>query len=105
MINSTLSKEALDFLNQCTRGTWKLNSDGRVDVIGSFSCRSMALSSFYGVKFGLVTESFDCSFNNLTSLDGAPTEIIGAFYCNNNELTNLVGGPQNVHIDYHCQEN
>jgi hypothetical protein len=44
------------------------------------------------VKFGTVNRSFDCSYNQLTSLEGAPNTIGGYFFCGGNqELTSLQG--------------
>lgn len=37
----------------------------------------------------IVNEDFDCSENNLTSLEGAPKVVHGDFACYNNKLKNL----------------
>ena len=42
----------------------------------------------------VVKGDFNCSGNQLTSLEGAPKEVGGSFYCSNNQLTSLVGLPQ-----------
>ena len=45
---------------------------------------------------------FDCSYNKLKILDGAPRYINGGFYCNRNQLTTLSGGPQSVGGNFKC---
>ncbi len=52
-----------------------------------------------------VTEHFDCSVNNLTSLKGAPQSIGGGFHCGNNKLTSLEGAPKSVKGDFFCGRN
>lgn len=48
---------------------------------------------------------FDCSENNLTSLDGAPVTVDDDFDCSNNQLPSLVGSPSKVKSSYFCNEN
>jgi hypothetical protein len=57
------------------------------------------------VKFGAVGGSFDCSDNELTSLEGAPQTVEGYFYCYNNQLTSLEGTPQTVGRGFYCSNN
>ena len=52
-----------------------------------------------------VAEIFDCSYNKLTSLEGAPHHITGFFNCSSNKLTSLKGGPKDVGGDYYCSDN
>src|SRR5690606_21069453 len=52
-----------------------------------------------------VTGSFNCSNNQLTSLEGCPTSVGGSFYCFNNQLTSLEGGPTKVGIGFYCSNN
>ena len=92
-----LTPEQVEWLDQCTKGTWQLNpSTGEVDVDGDFSCREQGLSDFKGVRFGVVGGSFYCYNNQLTTLAGAPREVGGNFYCYNNGLTTLAGAPREV---------
>jgi hypothetical protein len=37
-----------------------------------------------------------CQYNQLTSLEGCPTEIGGNFYCHNNNLTSLKGASEYI---------
>ncbi len=59
-----LTKEQIDFLNRFTKeGTWKINTKtGLVDIKGKFDCSESGLENFKGVRFGVVTGDFDCSF-------------------------------------------
>ena len=62
-----LTREQVQWLNDCTKGTWALNPQtGLVDVEGRFSCSSQDLTDFKGVKFGMVDGDFYCENNALT---------------------------------------
>ena len=101
-----LAPEQIEWLDECTKGTWQLNSTtGLVDVDGGFDCSDQDLSDFKGVRFGKVGEDFICSNNQLTTLEGAPREVGGGFYCSNNGLTTLIGAPQKVGGDFYCRDN
>ena len=41
----------------------------------------------------------------LSNLDGCPEVITGSFYCCNNDITSLIGGPQKVDGFYDCDVN
>jgi hypothetical protein len=56
------------------------------------------------VRFG-VAGHFYCSYNKLTSLDGAPQSVGSDFYCINNQLTSLKGAPQQVEGNFDCSKN
>jgi len=101
-----LSQEQIEWLDERTRGKWTLNPQtGLVDVDGGFYCSDQRLTDFKGVKFGVVTEYFHCSFNRLTSLEGAPQKVGGSLYCYENQLTSLEGAPQQVEGDFDCSNN
>ena len=57
------------------------------------------------VKFGVVKGDFDCSYINLTSLEGTPQEVGGDFDCGENQLTSLEGAPQEVGGSFGCSNN
>ena len=57
------------------------------------------------VKFGVVKGNFNCSHNELTSLEGAPQEVGGWFNCLRNQLTSLEGAPKEVGEDFDCSFN
>jgi hypothetical protein len=102
----SLTQDQKDFLTRHTEGTWSLNpSTGLVDVEGDFNCSGRNLENFEGIQFGAVSGSFYCSFNSLTSLDGAPETVGGSFYCDSNRLTSLEGAPETVGGGFYCYSN
>ena len=100
-----LTQAQIDWLDKCTQGTWSLNKSGLVDIDGDFDCTRQDLKDFKGVKFGKVKGSFDCRYNKLTSLEGAPQEVGWSFNCRYNKLTSLVGAPQVVKGYFGCSYN
>ena len=62
-----------------------------------------SLPDLSGVK---VTGYFDCGYNRLTSLAGAPSKVGGGgFVCSYNQLTSLAGAPISVGGDFICSAN
>ncbi len=101
-----LNREQRKFLNERVSGTWVFNtSTGLVDVEGNVVFFSNDVEDFMGIKFGNVKGTFDCSFNNLKSLEGAPHEVGDRFYCNNNNLASLAGSPKKVGGRFDCDRN
>jgi len=111
-----LTQEQIDFLNQFVKhkyyyhgnepGEWTVNPDtGLVDVNGRFEMNGVGAKDFKGIKFGTVLGGFDCSENELTSLEGCPIIADGGFRCYKNKLTSLVGGPKESKYSYHCGNN
>ena len=83
-----LSQEQRDWLDKCSKGSWNLNpKTGLVDVSGDFRCNAQKLSSFKGVRFGSISGKFDCSYNSLTSLEGAPQSVGGHLSCSDNPIS------------------
>jgi len=103
--SSGLTKEQEKFLDRHTKGTWKLNPNGLVDVHGDFDCSRGRMSNFNGIRFGRVGGDFNCYSNSLTTLEGAPQTVGGDFYCSNNDLATLEGAPQTVGGDFKCSYN
>jgi len=52
-----------------------------------------------------VGEHFDCSRNQLQTLEGAPREVGGYFNCSYNQLTTLEGAPREVGEEFDCSHN
>jgi hypothetical protein len=100
-----LTKVQMDWLNKCTRGTWTLNSDNKIDIKGDFSCSHQELTDFKGVEFGEITRNFNCSSNHLTSLKGCPQSVGRGFQCEYNRLTSLDGSPESVGGNFICRYN
>ena len=104
-----LTPEQVKWLDYCTKyggNTWTLNPQtGLFDVDGDFNCSGQGLTDFKGIRFGVVSKDFYCSYNQLTSLEGAPQEVGVDFECNNNQLTSLEGAPQKVGAGFYCEKN
>jgi hypothetical protein len=90
-----LTKEQIEFLDKAVKGTWALNSEGKVDVDGDVNIVRLGITQL-PVKFGKVSGSFYCSYNNLTSLEGCPDEVRWSFDCDDNNLTSLEFAPSYV---------
>ena len=52
-----------------------------------------------------VSDGFDCSDNELTSLEGAPSFVGSDYYCHNNDLTSLKGGPTSIGNSFYAYDN
>ena len=95
------------------RKSWKLNSDGTYDVVGTVNFDNYNLDDSnrfikdgkLTIKFNKVTGNFWCGHNQLTSLEGCPKEVGGDFHCDNNKLSSLEGGPEKVGGDFYCHYN
>jgi len=102
----TLTPEQIDWLDRCTEGTWTANPQtGLIDVEGDFDCSYRNLTSLQGVRFGVVKGYFNCSDNYITSLGGAPQRVGGSFWCSHNSLTSLKGAPPEVGGGFYCRNN
>ena len=82
---------------------WSLEG-GLVNVDGHVGLYDRGLTEL-PLKFGVVTGWFDCSNNNLRSLEGCPLRVGGYFSCSKNRLTSLEGCPKYVGSNFYCQEN
>ena len=103
--SGTLSPQQQDFLDLYTEGTWSVNpATGLVDVRGSFDCSGGRLESLAGIRFGTVRGGFNCTYNDLTDLEGAPETVGESFYCEYNELTSLTGAPETVTGNFWCND-
>ena len=71
---------------------YSINSDGSIDVDGDVRLPNKKLIKL-PIKFNKVSGSFDCSWNNLISLENSPIEVGGDFICDFNRLKSLVGSP------------
>jgi hypothetical protein len=75
--------------------------DGRKLVVrGDLSLTGLGLTSLLGCP-RYVSGEFDCSNNELKTLEGAPQEV-GSFDCSHNKLFSLEGGPQKVKKNFNC---
>jgi hypothetical protein len=79
-------------------------SDSLVDVDGDVYISSKSLTKL-PLKFGKVTGYFNCSNNQLISLEGAPNSVGGNFHCSDNKLDSLEGAPKSVGGNFDCRSN
>ena len=75
-----------------------------VTVNGAFDCSYNLLKSLSGAPQH-VHGHFNCRYNKLKSLSGAPQLVHGAFDCSYNKLKSLSGAPQQVHGFFSCHSN
>ena len=75
-----------------------------ITVSGNFGCSYNNLTSLEGAPSN-VGRFFDCNYNNLTSLTGAPSNVGGFFHCGHNKLISLIGAPKSVGGHFHCFDN
>ena len=71
---------------------YTINPDGSIDVHNSVDLNGKVLTKI-PIKFNNVYGNFDCSYNNLTSLENSPKWIKVSFFCIENSLTSLEGCP------------
>lgn len=84
---------------------YELLPDGKILVEGNISLSSKRLTRLPDLSNVIVTGSFWCDCNRLTSLEGAPASVGGHFYCYNNQLTSLEGAPPAVGGGFFCSDN
>jgi hypothetical protein len=80
---------------------YTINPDGTVDVDGNVNLFGLKKLP---IKFGKVSGRFDCSYSQLTTLEGSPKEVGGWFNCSYNQLTTLEGAPKVVG-NFDCRNN
>jgi hypothetical protein len=86
-------------------GTYAINDNECVDVDGSVVINTSIKITKIPIKFGAITEDFDCSENKLTSLEGGPIKVGGYFNCSHNQLTSLEGSPREIGKSFYCHNN
>ena len=72
---------------------------------GNFFCDKLKLTSLKYCPQTINNGYFDCSGNQLTSLEHGPTSVGGDFWCKHNQLTSLEHGPTSVGGDFYCGYN
>lgn len=83
-------KEIHDICKKYYIRNYKINPDGSIDVDGNVFLYNMDLTEI-PLKFNKVNGLFDISHNNITSLEGHPTELGKKLYCSRNPLETLDG--------------
>lgn len=104
---SKAEKDRIDLI--CTEyeiENYKINSDGTIDVNGNVDLSGYSLDiRIFPIRFGEVRGSFDCSYTELRSLEGAPHTVDGDFNCSSSYLTSLLGSPKHVGGNFYCRAN
>lgn len=92
-----------EFLLDCglSRDHFRVFNDLSVDVYTHMDLSHKKLVKI-PFKFNRITSNFDCSFNNLLTLENSPLTVHGYFNCSYNDLTNLKNGPYYVSKSYNC---
>ena len=85
-------------------GTWKLNSQGLVDVEGKVIGETQPADRLC-VAFGHVSGNFTFAATNLRTLEGAPHTVGGRFECFQTKLHSLKGAPRTVGGDFQVGNN
>ena len=95
--NNMFSSDCKYFIRNTLNGTV-------IDVDGNVNIAEQNLNEI-PINFGHVWGDFDCSGNNLQSLNGSPVFVSGDFMCQRNNLASLENGPEIVNGAYICYEN
>ena len=116
----TLDSKQTEWLDWVCSSGWQMGEDGRVNVLGdvdlakgqgrgqgSTHLRYVDLGDGYtrqinsrGVRFGMVSGTFNCSRMMLEDLDGCPHTVGVDFLAWDNHIVNLKGGPRKVRKNY-----
>lgn len=83
---------------------FKISADLIVDVEDDVNLHNKELTHI-PVQFGRIKGYFDCSNNEIKSLDGCPKVVEHDFYCTDNYLSSLENGPKSVGGRYDCSRN
>ena len=75
-----------------------------ITVNGFFDCSTNNLTTLENCP-KIVTGTFNCSENVLTSLKGAPISVGDGFICSDNKLTSLEFAPSSVGGNFGCSHN
>jgi hypothetical protein len=76
-------------------GTYKINSNGSIDVEGNVKLTDNGTKKI-PLVFNIVSGTFDCSKMRLTTLENCPKKVGGDFNCSFNHLISLEYAPIDV---------
>ena len=75
-------------------------------IIGNVNLTNLYLKRLPDILKDITVDgNFGCNYNNLTSLEGAPSNVGGFFHCGHNKLISLIGAPKSVGGHFHCFDN
>jgi len=107
-----LKKDFENFLNICVTGNWDFNLDGSISIEGDLDCSSFLKSSkklntgfLPKIKIKSVSGDFNCSNNNLISLQYSPEFVGGSFKCYSNNLKSLEFCSSKIGANLDCMYN
>ena len=103
VINDDYTIDVEGDVNFCERGLTKIPLRFNM-VTGSFYCSNNKLTTLEGCPES-VGDTFTCKNNKLDTLEGGPKQVGGSFNCNFNNLTTLIGSPKRVNDTFCCQNN
>jgi len=81
---------------------YTINSDGSIDTYAVY-LYNKGLKKL-PLKFNKIGV-FNCSINNLTSLEGSPIEVNNHFQCRHNNLTSFQYSPKIIRGEFSCEYN
>ncbi len=101
-----LNGNQIRFLDNFVTGTWRFDEvSGLVNIKGSIDFPDRGFLDFNGINFGRVSGDFDCSSNELETLEGSPVSVGGSFLCGRNRLGDLLGSPNYVEGGFDASNN
>ena len=100
--------ESFEYIDEICRKynikNYTINPDGTIDVNEDVNFANIGLKNL-PLKFNNVNGWFDCSHNNLKSLEGSPVEVNDYFTCYNNNLTSFEYAPKIIRGNFFCDWN
>ena len=75
-----------------------------IKVTEYFDCSDNNLTSLENCP-SIIGKGFNCSHNQLTSLENCPISVGKQFYCSHNDLTSLEGSPREIRTVFNCSSN
>jgi hypothetical protein len=96
------ARSVKELLASIKNGRFTLDGQ-KLTVRGNLSLEDLGLTSLLGCP-KYVSGKFNCSGNQLKTLEGAPQEV-GSFYCDHSGLVSLEGGPKKVNENFDCSHN
>jgi hypothetical protein len=100
----TTREEVIEVCERHRIKNYTINDDLSIDVNGDVNLAYKNLEHL-PLKFNYIEGSFDCSNNELKSLEGCPQTVGGSFECSDNKLKSLEGCPQTVNGNFGCRIN
>ena len=101
----TTKEEVIEVCRNYQIYNYTINDDLSIDVDGDVDLHNQGLGKCLPLRFNYVGGDFDCSNNELKTLEGSPQTVGGSFNCYRNNLKTLKGCPQTVDGDFNCSKN